>query len=141
MIFFDANMDLFDENLIVCGDFNSSVVFNEKHKSKDKNGNAKDHTNLNIKLNNKGLFRVYHELSNEENGEEKQKTFFQSWHLNYSFHLDYIYANKEIIEKTILIENGKKVYEDLPNKFEILDYWKWISLSDHLPLVFEFIEK
>lgn len=138
--FFDANSDLFDENLIVCGDFNSSVVFNHKHKVKDSNGNAKDHTNLNIKLNNKGLFSVYHELSKEENGEEKQKTFFQSWHLNYSYHLDYVYTNKKIIEKTILIEKGKTVYEDLPNKFEILDYSKWACLSDHLPLVFNFDE-
>lgn len=51
--FFDANSELFDENLIVCGDFNSSTIFNHKHKSKDDEGNAKNHTNLNIKLNNK----------------------------------------------------------------------------------------
>ena len=138
--FFDANYELFDENLIVCGDFNSSVLFNHKHKSKDDNGNAKDHTNLNSKLNNKGLFSVYHKLSNEENGQETQKTFFQSRHLNYSFHLDYVYANKKIIEKSILINRKKRVYKDLPNRFEILDYWKWVKLSDHLPLLFEFDE-
>ena len=136
--FYDANTELFDENLIMCGDLNSSVVFNHKHKSNDADGNAKDHTNLNSKLNKKGLYSVYHELSKEENGKETQKTYFQSRHLNYQFHLDYIYANKEIIEKTVLIEKGKTVYEDLPNRFEILDYWKWISLSDHLPITFEF---
>ncbi|AWX31861.1 endonuclease/exonuclease/phosphatase family protein [Methanosphaera sp. BMS] len=135
--FFDANTELFDENLIICGDLNSSAVFDHKHNAKDDNGNAKNHTNLDKKLNDKGLFSVYHELSNEENGKEKQKTFFLYRHLNYQFHLDYVYANKEIIEKTILKEKGKNVYEDLPNKFEILDKWNWISLSDHLPVVFE----
>lgn len=138
--FYDANLELFDENLIICGDLNSSVKFNYKHKAKDSNGNAKDHTNLDNKLNNKGLFSLYHELTNENNGEETQQTFFQARHLNNSFHLDYVYANRKLIEKTILIENGKTVYEDLPNKFQILDHWKWISLSDHLPLVFEFDE-
>ncbi len=136
--FFDDNTELFDENLIICGDFNSSTVFNPEHRVKDSNGNAKDHTNLNNKFNSKGLFSVYHELSNEENGKEKQKTFFQSWHLNYSFHLDYVYANKDIIEKTTLIEKGKRYNKDLHNKFEILDYSKWACLSDHLPIVFEF---
>ena len=29
--YFDANEKLFDENLIVCGDFNSNAVFNPKH--------------------------------------------------------------------------------------------------------------
>ena len=136
--FYDANMDLFDENLVICGDFNSSVVFDKNHKVKDAEGNAKDHANLNIKLNNNGLFSVYHELSKEENGKEKQKTFFQTRHLNYPFHLDYVYTNKDIIEKTILVEKGKTVNDDSSNKFEILDHWKWISLSDHLPIVFIF---
>lgn len=135
--FFDANTELFDENLIICGDLNSSAVFNHHHRAKDENGNAKDHTNLNNKFNGKGLYSVYHELSNEESGQESQITFFQSKHLNYQFHLDYVYANKEIIEKTDLITKGKTIY-DLPNRFEILDHWKWVSLSDHLPLVFEF---
>ena len=38
------------------------------------------------------------------------------------------------------IENGEK-QEDLPNEFEILPRDDWISISDHLPLVFKFDEK
>jgi len=136
--FFDVNTELFDENLIICGDFNSSVLFNEEHKAKDNNGNAKDHTNLNNKLNKKGLFSVYHELSNEENGKETNYTFFQSRHLNTPFHLDYVYANKEIIKKTTFKKLGYKNTENLANTFEILDNWNWISLSDHLPITLEF---
>ena len=136
--YFDANEKLFDENLIVCGDFNSNTLFNPKHKTKDKNGKAKDHTNLDIKLNNNGLFSLYHKLSGESNGEETKFTFFQAKHLNVSFHLDYFYANEEIIKKTELIGFWNKADDNIPNKFEILDKGGWISLSDHLPLVFKF---
>jgi len=138
--FYDANLELFDENLIICGDLNSNVELNPGHKTKDSNGNAKNHTNLDNKLNNKGLFSVYHELTNEKNGEETQQTFFQARHINDCHHFDYVYANKKIIEKTTLTKNRKKLNKELPNEFEILDHWKWFSLSDHLPLVFEFDE-
>ena len=151
--FFDTNGDLFDENLIICGDFNSNVVFNDEHTyvytHKDKEGYDKHHTNLDWKLNHlnddegegKGLFSVYHELSGEDNGKETQFTFFQSRHLGEPFYLDYVYANKEIIKKTTLIKNGEKLNENLPNEFEILDSKKWTDLSDHIPIVFKFDEK
>ena len=38
------------------------------------------------------------------------------------------------------MRNDKKVKKDLPNGFEILDKGQWISLSDHLPVVFEIDE-
>ena len=136
--FYDANTDLFDENLLICGDFNSNVKFNNHHKAKDKSGNSKNHTNLDIKLNNKRLFSVYHKLTNEENGKETKATFYQTKHLNIPFYLDYLYANQEIIENTSLTYYRKKLNKELPNTFEILDHWKWISLSDHLPIIFEF---
>ncbi|MCF0226877.1 MAG: hypothetical protein HUK28_06205 [Methanobrevibacter sp.] len=119
--YFDANENIFDENLIMCGDFNSNVIFNNRHKTKDDKGNPKNQTNLNIKLNNKGLYSAYHELNNEELGKETNYTFFKYRHLNQPFHIDYLYARKDRI-----------------SEFKILDHWKWISLSDHLPLSFEF---
>ena len=118
--YFDTNTELFDENLIMCGDFNSNVIWNNEHKSKDNEGNDKNQSNLNVKLNEKGLYSVYHELNNEEQGGETNATFFLSRHLNQSYYIDYVYAKKEAI-----------------SEFEILDFWKWASLSDHLPLVFE----
>ena len=136
--FFDDNTELFDENLIICGDFNSNAVFNDKHKSKDDNGKCKDHTNLDIKLNDKGLYSLYHMITDEENGDETQHTFYQARHLNDYYHIDYFYANKDLIDKTTLSKNGRKVDKNLHNTFEILDSWKWICISDHLPLVFEF---
>ena len=112
--YFDANEDLFDENLVMCGDLNSSVVFNYHHPKK------KNHTLLNEKLESKNLFSVYHGLTHEKQGKEKSMTFYQSRHLNYPFHLDYVYAGQNMVKE-----------------FDILDHWKWISLSDHLPLVFK----
>ena len=137
--FFDENPHLFNKKLIMCGDFNSSSVFDKKHKAKDNRGKPKDHTHLNEKLNSVGLYSVYHRKSSENSGEESRYTFFQARHLNVPFHLDYFYANEKIIEKTELLHFWKRKLDDnLPNKFKILDKWDWISLSDHLPIVFEF---
>ena len=112
--FFDANEELFDENLVICGDFNSSVVFNYHHPK------SKNHTELNKKLESKGLFSVYHDQTGDEQGCEKAKTFYQARHLNNPFHLDFVYAGENVVKE-----------------FNILDQYKWITLSDHLPLVFK----
>ncbi len=112
--YFDANTELFDENLIMCGDFNSNVVFNNHHPKK------KNHTELNKKLESRNLISVYHNLTGDEQGGEKSMTFYQARHLNNPYHLDFVYAGENVVKE-----------------FEILDHWKWISLSDHLPIVFE----
>ena len=112
--FFDANEGLFDENLVMCGDFNSSVVFNYHHPK------AKNHTELNKKLESKNLKSVYHDLTGDEQGEEKEMTFYQARHLNNPFHLDLVYAGENVVKE-----------------FTILDHFRWITVSDHLPLVFK----
>lgn len=112
--FFDANEDLFDENLVMCGDFNSSVVFNYHHPKR------KNHTALNEKFENKNLFSVYHALTGDVQGEEKAMTFYQARHLNNPFHMDFVYAGADVVKE-----------------FNILDHYKWITVSDHLPLVFK----
>ena len=112
--FFDANEELFDENLVICGDFNSSVKFNNHHPK------SKNHTELNKKLESKGLFSVYHDQTCEEQGCEKDKTFYQARHLNNPFHLDFVYAGENVVKE-----------------LNILDHYKWITVSDHLPLVFK----
>ena len=121
--YFDTNENLFDENLVMCGDFNSNVIWNNEHKTKDDEGNAKDQTNLNIKLNNKGLISAYHDLNNEKQGKETQYTFYIYRHLDKPYHIDYVYA-------------GKNVVTDL----KIGDADKWIEYSDHVPLTFKIKE-
>lgn len=112
--YFDANEELFDENLVMCGDFNSNEVFNGHHPK------AKNHTVLDEKLVSKGLKSVYHEITGDEQGCEKSKTFFQARHLNNPFHLDFVYAAENVVKD-----------------FEILDHYRWVTVSDHLPLVFK----
>lgn len=112
--YFDANIDLFDENLIMCGDFNSNTVFNDHHPKK------KNHTVLNEKLENRNLVSVYHNMTGDKQGKEKSMTFYQARHLNNPYHLDFVYAGENVVKE-----------------YTILDHWKWISLSDHLPIIFE----
>ena len=118
--YFDANTDLFDDNLIMCGDFNSNAIWDDLHKAKDDEGNAKNQTNLNRKLNNKDLFSAYHGLTGEKQGKETQATFYQSRHLDQPYHIDYVYAGKDRVIA-----------------FQIGDSDKWIELSDHMPITFE----
>lgn len=122
--FLEANEDVFDENLVMCGDLNSNVVFNDHHKKKDAFGDPKNHTYLNMKLNCKHLFSAYHYLTGEEQGKETKATFFQARHLNDPYHLDHVYSKKGVVKKNL----------------QILDNWEWINLSDHLPVVFEIDE-
>lgn len=121
--YFDANSDLFDDNLIICGDFNSNAIWNNQHKTKDSEGNAKDQTNLNKKLNKKGLISAYHDLTSEKQGKETQYTFYLNWNLDKPYHIDYVYAAKDRVIG-----------------FKIGDANKWIELSDHVPITFEIKE-
>lgn len=119
--YFDDNTTLFDEDLVMCGDFNSNVIWDIEHRIKDSEGNAKDHTNINRKLESCNLVSVYHGLNNEKQGEESQCTFYLYRHLDKPYHIDHVYAGEGVI-----------------NNFEILDVEEWIKLSDHIPLVFKF---
>lgn len=121
--YFDTNSDLFDEDLIMCGDFNSNAIWNNQHKTKDSEGNAKDQTNLNKKLNKKGLISAYHDLTSEKQGKETQYTFYLNWNLDKPYHIDYVYAAKDRVIG-----------------FKIGDADKWIELSDHVPITFEIKE-
>lgn len=118
--FFDENTSLFNEKLVMCGDFNSNTIWDKEHRTKDREGNAKDQTNMNRKLESRNLKSVYHNLNNEEQGKESQKTFYLYRHLDKPYHIDYVYAGEGIV-----------------NNLEILDADEWINLSDHIPLVFK----
>jgi exonuclease III len=119
--YFDENTPLFNESLIMCGDFNSNSIWDKEHRTKDNEGNAKDQTNLNRKLESCNLISVYHELNDEKQGKESENTFYLYRHLDKPYHIDYVYACPSGVEK-----------------YEILDADEWISLSDHMPIAFEF---
>ena len=69
-----------------------------------------------------GMHRITDEIIKvrDEQGREKSMTFYQARHLNNPFHLDFLYAGENMVKE-----------------FEILDHYKWITVSDHLHLVFK----
>ena len=112
--YYDEHKDsgFFNEDMIICGDFNCDVRLKGAH--------AKNVHEVIEKLSEYGLTDTYHYLNNEKQGEESQPTFFMYRHLDKPFHLDHVFAKKGRI-----------------GDLQIGDEEKWIKLSDHLPLIFE----
>ena len=116
--FYQANRFLFNKQLVMCGDLNSSVKLDEKYNRKTKNFNMLLHY-----LKKDGLVDAYHFLNREKQGKESEITFFQNKKLNSPFHIDHVFTASYIIKS-----------------LEIKDNFEWINRSDHLPLVFEIDE-
>ena len=114
--YYNANRELFNENLVMCGDFNSSVLFDEEHKNKN-------FSMLLHYLKKDGLVGAYHHLKREKHGKEKENTYFHTKKLNNPFHLDHVFSAPYITKN-----------------LQIIDNIKWIKMSDHLPIVFEIDE-
>ena len=112
-IYQNININHYNPNTIVIGDFNSNKIWDKKH------GN-RNHTNVVSKLNTIGLESAYHVVYNEKQGEEKQSTFYMYRHMNKGYHIDHCFIAKKKI----------KNYEVLSNK-------KWLDFSDHLPILLE----
>lgn len=119
-VFFDYLCDieekLNDPSLIMIGDFNSSVIFDKDH-PKDKTWNA-----CLDRLSPLGFVDAYHFKKKEPQGKESTPTFFLYRHLDRPYHLDHCLTHSEIIKG-----------------FKIETLYKWLNLSDHLPIVLDLI--
>ena len=115
-LFMQNNKDYFN-NLIIAGDFNSNVIWDHW----DRWWNHADCVN---ELKAKNIESVYHSINNVEQGSEKQNTFFLQKNKSKGYHIDYFFAERNIINKT--------------KKFEILDFNNWKTISDHVPVIWEF---
>ena len=104
-----------DDKIIFSGDFNNSVLW-------DRGYNINNFKNINQKLNEFNFFSAYHQTTKENFGEEKQATLFHTKDKNKPYFIDYLYVKNIIV-----------------NNFKIGDYEKWISFSDHMPLIAELI--
>lgn len=102
----------FNEDMIICGDFNCDVRLKGTH--------AKNVYEVIEKLSECGLVDIYHHLTNEKEGEETKPTFYMYRHLDKPYHLDHIFSSSDKVK-------------DL----EIGDADKWLQLSDHVPLIFK----
>ncbi|WP_405306124.1 endonuclease/exonuclease/phosphatase family protein [Methanobrevibacter sp.] len=103
----------FNEDMIMCGDFNCDVrLVNKTH--------GKNVYEMMDKLSEVGLVDVYHYLNDEIQGEESKSTFFMNRKLEKPFHLDHVFASPDKIK-------------DL----EIPEPEYWMNFSDHVPIIFE----
>lgn len=118
--FYNANKGLFNKNLVICGDLNSSIRFDENGEHKGKNFGM-----LIEKLDNHGLVPVFHHFNEEEIlGHESKITYLHQKNSDNGFHLDHVFANPDIVDDLDIID----------------DVIKWKKLSDHFPVVFDFDE-
>jgi len=111
--------NLFDDDTIVLGDFNWNHIWDISPDG-PLYGNLADTRDI---LNNNGIFSLYHKLRKEKFGKELVPTFYMYKKRNRGYHIDYIFAHKDMINNIIDFWVGK--------------YEKWIEYSDHMPLFFE----
>jgi len=103
-------------SMLIAGDFNS----NSKWDQWDRWWNHSDVVAILQKI---GLESIYHSYRGEMQGKETEPTFFLQRNLEKSFHIDYFFGPKDIV-------NGNA-------HFEIGNKEKWLKHSDHLPLILE----
>lgn len=105
-----------DNDTVIIGDLNSNVNLDPRHlKASGKSyGNALDI------LAGKGLHDMWHHHRNEKQGEESVPTFYLYRHLDKPFHIDHCLASPNLVRD-----------------IKIHSRWKWLSMSDHLPIEIE----
>lgn len=110
----DLVSSLEGQQAIFAGDFNNSALW-------DKPGRADNFGNLVEQLESDSLKSAYHHFFSEHFGSENRPTFFSQRNRKKSYHLDYCFLSRSLIDRVEKVEVG--AYED------------WISLSDHMPLI------
>ena len=105
------------KQIILAGDFNSNTTWDQW----DRWWNHSDVVN---DLSQMKINSLYHSYFNEEQGKETSPTFFLHRNTEKAYHIDYIFASKEI--------------ENNMTKLEVGDRDRWLNFSDHLPVICEF---
>ncbi len=116
----DNCRDFLDKNPIVLGDFNWNIKL-DKTSDYPLTGNFLSVKDL---LRSYGLRSVYHEINKFDFGSEKDSTLFFRKNVEKPYHVDYIFAPPNFIERTTCFEVG-------PSSI-------WIDKSDHMPLFWEY---
>ncbi len=111
--------ELFDMDIIILGDFNWEITWDEK-RSKSLTG---DFQKVNSLLMDNNIVSGYHNHFKEDFGKEKNQTYFMQKNQNKKYHTDYIFLKKNIIDNI--------------TNFYVGQYNEWIEYSDHMPLFIE----
>lgn len=104
---------------MIIGDLNSNTIWDKKKRV----GNHSDLVKL---LNENNMFSVYHELNSIEHGQETDPTFFLTKKQEKPYHLDYCFVSKDLMTDKTKIRIGR--FND------------WIKLSDHMPVIIEYLD-
>ena len=105
-------------NTLIIGDFNSNKIW-------DKWDRWWNHSDVVNELKDIGIESFYHSFYIEEQGEERQPTFYLQRKIEKPYHIDYVFGNTQFLSNLKGIEIGEKN--------------KWLVISDHLPIICEFL--
>lgn len=100
---------------ILCGDFNSNACWDKWDRWWNHSDVVKDLAELDI-------YSAYHLLNKIEQGKENTPTFYMNRNLTKPYHIDYAFASSTLLTSANL---------------NIGESDEWISLSDHMPLIFD----
>jgi len=103
------------EPIVICGDFNSNVCWDERHR-------RCNHSDVVRELEEIGIYSLYHEIMKENQGKESRPTLYMHRKLAKPYHIDYAFISKQLLNADFSLEVGKH---------EI-----WLDHSDHMPLIF-----
>lgn len=103
---------------VIIGDWNSNKIF-------DYIKRVGTHSEVVELLKNVGIESANHYYFNEEQGKETRPTHYFRKEKARPFHIDFLFASKNILNRL--------------SHFEVGSYEKWINFNDHVPLcaVFE----
>lgn len=114
--FLKKNKDwVFQNDTFIMGDFNSNLIYNKKEQQIHR-----EMLNLMTEL---GLCSAYHHYFQDEQGKEKQPTFYFHKKKESPFHMDFIFIPEKLKDKIKKIEVG--IFDD------------WHTYSDHMPVIMD----
>ena len=105
------------EPIVICGDFNSNVCWDKQHR-------GWSHSDVIRELGEIDINSLYHELTQETQGNESTPTLYMQRNLAKPYHIDYAFLSKCLVGVDASIEVGK--------------HEAWLDHSDHMPLIFTF---
>lgn len=100
-------------NTLIIGDLNSNAIW-------DKKDRWWSHSGVVAELSELGIHSLYHHARQEEQGAEKEPTFFLQRNLNRAYHIDYAFMSADLLARSTLDIGLQET---------------WLTLSDHLPLM------
>ena len=105
--------ELARDNVIVLGDFNSNAIW-------DKPDRWWSHSDVVRELAELELHSIYHQQTDEPQGNEQQATFFLQRNTAKPYHIDYIFLARNLLPHCQL---------------EVGNMQAWLGISDHMPLM------